>query len=133
MSLGGWAGSWAGALDPAQRARQSHAACCCVSLFCMNNLAAASAATPCWQASALGMLRGRGYEVAQRGCALLGYVAAGGTAGVLLATRVRKKATLPGGHAVYLVTDSQWVLIPLQVGPGRAGAGAPGAGWGSAG
>lgn len=61
------------------------------------------------------MLRERGYEVAQRGCALLGYVAAGGTAGVCLATRMRKKATLPGGHAVYLVTDSQWVLIPLQV------------------
>ena len=69
----------------------------------------------CLQASALSKLRPQGYEVALRGCALLGYVAAGCTAGVLLATRVRKKCTLPGGHAVFLVVDSQWVLIPLQV------------------
>lgn len=61
------------------------------------------------------MLASRGYDVCLRGSALLGYVAAGGTAGVLLATRVRKKCTLPGGHAVYLVVDSQWVLIQLQV------------------
>ena len=67
------------------------------------------------QASALSKLRPQGYEVALRGCALLGYVAAGCTVGVLLATRVRKKCTLPGGHAVFLVVDSQWVLIPLQV------------------
>ncbi len=73
------------------------------------------------QASALSKLRLQGYEVATRGCALLGYVAAGGTAGVLLATRVRKKCTLPGGHAVFLVVDSQWVLIPLQVSRARGG------------
>jgi hypothetical protein len=72
------------------------------------------------QASALSKLRLQGYDVAMRGCALLGYVAAGGTAGVLLATRVRKKCTLPGGHAVFLVVDSQWVLIPLQVRLGAA-------------
>ena len=53
--------------------------------------------------------------MAERGCALLGYVAAGGLAGVLLATRAREKAVLPGGHTVYAVTDSQWTLVPLQV------------------
>lgn len=57
----------------------------------------------------------RGYEVAERGYALLGYAAAGATAGVLLATRVREKAVLPGGHTVYAVTDSAWVMVPLQV------------------
>lgn len=40
--------------------------------------------------------------------------AVGATAGLLLATRVREKGVLPGGHTVHLVTDSQWVLIPLQ-------------------
>ena len=52
----------------------------------------------------------------ERGYALLGYAVAGGTAGVLLATRVRDKVVLPGGHVVYLVADSQWTLVPLQVG-----------------
>ncbi len=57
--------------------------------------------------------------MAERGYALLGYAAAGATAGVLLATRVREKAVLPGGHTVYAVTDSAWAMVPLQV---RAGA-----------
>lgn len=53
--------------------------------------------------------------MAERGYALLGYAAAGATAGVLLATRVREKAVLPGGHTVYAVTDSAWAMVPLQV------------------
>ena len=68
------------------------------------------------QNEALDHLKDRGYEVAERGLALLGYVVAGPAAGVLLATRVREKAVLPGGHTVFAVTDSQWVLVPLQVG-----------------
>lgn len=58
--------------------------------------------------------------MAERGCALLGYAVAGPTAGLLLATRVREKAVLPGGHTVYAVTDSQWTLVPLQVRGGVA-------------
>lgn len=34
---------------------------------------------------------------------------------VILATRVRPAATLPGGHLVRLVADSRWLQIPLQV------------------
>ena len=34
---------------------------------------------------------------------------------MLLATHVREKAVLPGGHTVYAVTDSAWVMVPLQV------------------
>ena len=60
------------------------------------------------------MLKGQGYDTVDRGHALLGYAAVGATAGILLATRVREKGVLPGGHTVLLVTDSQWVLIPLQ-------------------
>jgi len=60
-------------------------------------------------------LQGRGYEVVERGYALLGYAVAGPAAGLLLATRVREKAVLPGGHTVYAVTDSQWAVVPLQV------------------
>lgn len=69
----------------------------------------------CLQSEALDHLASRGYEVVERGYALLGYAAAGPHAGLLLATRVREKAVLPGGHVVYAVTDSQWVLAPLQV------------------
>lgn len=66
------------------------------------------------ESEALDHLQSRGYEVAERGYALLGYGAAGATAGVLLATRVREKAVLPGGHTVYAVTDSAWAMVPLQ-------------------
>ncbi|PSC67116.1 putative phosphoinositide phosphatase SAC9 isoform X1, partial [Micractinium conductrix] len=66
------------------------------------------------QSEALDHLQGRGYEVVERGYALLGYAVAGPAAGVLLATRVRDKALLPGGHTVYAVTDSQWTSVPLQ-------------------
>ena len=67
------------------------------------------------QAEAVSHLVACGYEVFQRAATLLGYAAVGSTAGILLATRLRKKAELPGGHAVYLVTESQWVLVSLQV------------------
>lgn len=77
------------------------------------------------QSEALDHLQARGYELVERGCALLGYAVAGPTAGLLLATRVREKAVLPGGHTVYAVTDSQWTLVPLQV---RSGAWQGGAG-----
>ncbi|KAL4449511.1 hypothetical protein ABPG77_007155 [Micractinium sp. CCAP 211/92] len=66
------------------------------------------------ESEALDHLQARGYELVERGCALLGYAVAGPTAGLLLATRVREKAVLPGGHTVYAVTDSQWTLVPLQ-------------------
>ncbi|KAL4443884.1 hypothetical protein ABPG75_011621 [Micractinium tetrahymenae] len=66
------------------------------------------------ESEALDHLQERGYEVVERGYALLGYAVAGPTAGLLLATRVREKAVLPGGHTVYAVTDSQWTLVPLQ-------------------
>ncbi|EFN60062.1 hypothetical protein CHLNCDRAFT_133330 [Chlorella variabilis] len=66
------------------------------------------------ESEALIQLQCRGFELVERGCALLGFVAAGPAAGVLLATRVREKAVLPGGHTVYAVTDSQWLIVPLQ-------------------
>eukprot|EP00887_Chlorella_sp_A99_P003928 scaffold11.g3928.t1 len=65
------------------------------------------------EAEALDALKSVGYDVVERGHALLGYAAVGATAGLLLATRVREKGVLPGGHALHLVTDSQWVLVPL--------------------
>ena len=83
------------------------------------------------QSDALDHLAARGYEVAERGYALLGYAAAGPQAGLLLATRVREKAVLPGGHVVYAVTDSSWAMVPLQV-RSRLGRGAA-AGWEAAG
>ncbi|KAL3148494.1 hypothetical protein ABBQ38_013936 [Trebouxia sp. C0009 RCD-2024] len=54
------------------------------------------------------------HEVIERGCALLGYAPIGLMAFVILATRVRPAATLPGGHLVRLVADSRWLQIPLQ-------------------
>eukprot|EP00884_Botryococcus_braunii_P003715 jgi/Botrbrau1/13344/Bobra.0158s0001.2 len=39
---------------------------------------------------------------------------------LLVATRTRTAAMLPGGHAVRLVTESRWIQIPLQdFGPNR--------------
>ena len=52
----------------------------------------------------------------ERGCALLGYAPVGNIGLLLMATRLRTAATLPGGHAVRLVTESRWMLIPLEVG-----------------
>ena len=34
---------------------------------------------------------------------------------VVLATRIRPAATLPGGHLVRLVAESRWLQVPLQV------------------
>ena len=55
-------------------------------------------------------------QIVDRGCALLGYAPIGPVAFVVLATRVRPAATLPGGHLVRLVADSKWLHVPLQVG-----------------
>lgn len=73
------------------------------------------------QSEALAQLHSRGFELAERGSALLGYVMAGPAAGVLLATRSKEKAVLPGGHTVYAVTDSQWIIVPLLVRNARRG------------
>ena len=54
-------------------------------------------------------------QIIERGCALLGYIPVGHMAFVVVATRVRPAATLPGGHLVRLVADSRWLQIPLQV------------------
>ncbi len=54
-------------------------------------------------------------QIIERGCALLGYAPIGHLAFVVLATRVRPAATLPGGHMVRLVAESRWLQIPLQV------------------
>lgn len=54
-------------------------------------------------------------QVVERGCALLGFAPIGPVAFVVLATRLRPAATLPGGHLVRLVADSKWLHIPLQV------------------
>ena len=51
----------------------------------------------------------------ERGCTLLGYVPIGNIGMLLLATRLRTAAVLPGGHAVRLVTESRWLQLPLEV------------------
>ena len=50
-----------------------------------------------------------------RACALLGYAAVNETGLFLLATKVKPSVTMPGGHQIMLVTESQWVPIRLQV------------------
>ncbi len=50
----------------------------------------------------------------ERGVALLGFAAIGSAGLVLLATRTRAAAALPGGHAVRLVTEHRWLTVPLQ-------------------
>ena len=55
-------------------------------------------------------------QIVERGCALLGYVPIGNVGMLLLATRLRTAALLPGGHAVRLVTESRWLQLPLEVG-----------------
>ena len=59
-------------------------------------------------------------QIVERGCALLGYVPIAGTAMVVLATRVRPAATLPGGHVVRLVVEHKWLQLPLQARPPAA-------------
>ncbi len=54
-------------------------------------------------------------QIMERGCALLGYAPIGNIGMLLLATRLRTAAVLPGGHAVRLVTESRWLQLPLQV------------------
>ena len=56
-------------------------------------------------------------QIVERGCALLGYVPIGNIGMLLLATRLRTAAVLPGGHAVRLVTESRWLQLPLEVCP----------------
>lgn len=53
----------------------------------------------------------------ERGVALLGFAAIGSSGLVLLATRTRPAAVLPGGHVVRLVTESRWIAVPLQARP----------------
>jgi hypothetical protein len=54
-------------------------------------------------------------QIMERGCALLGYAPIGNIGMLLLATRLRNAATLPGGHIIRLVTESRWLQLPLQV------------------
>ncbi len=56
----------------------------------------------------------QGYMEIARGTTLLGFTATDTLAGLLLATKVATKATLPGGHAINLVTDARWELLPLD-------------------
>lgn len=79
-------------------------------------LSARSLPLPPLQASALASLRSQGFEEVARGVALLGFVSTNTTAGILLATRVTTKATLPGGHQVILVAEASWELLSLDAG-----------------
>lgn len=54
-------------------------------------------------------------QVRAKACAILGYASLNDTALVLLATRARAAVTLPGGHLILTVTESQWFRVPLQV------------------
>lgn len=54
-------------------------------------------------------------QIVERGCALLGYAPIGNIGMLLLATRLRNAATLPGGHIIRLVTESRWLQLALQV------------------
>mmetsp|Transcript_40468 Transcript_40468/g.72680 ORF Transcript_40468/g.72680 Transcript_40468/m.72680 type:complete len:334 (-) Transcript_40468:869-1870(-) len=53
-------------------------------------------------------------DVRARACAILGYAALNDVALMLLATRVRVAVTLPGGHQIMTVSESQWMRVPLQ-------------------
>lgn len=85
------------------------------------------------QGQALAALAREGFESSARGAALLGFTATEATAGVLLASRVKDKATLPGGHVVNLVVDAAWELLPLLAPPPPPTAAAPGGVTGGAG
>jgi hypothetical protein len=54
-------------------------------------------------------------QILERGCALLGYAPIGNVGMLLLATRLRSAAVLPGGHVIKLVTESRWLQLPLEV------------------
>lgn len=69
--------------------------------------------------SALFQLEKRGYETIERGYALLGYAVVGSMAGILLASRVKDKGTLPGGHSIYLITENTWVMVQLHQSSGN--------------
>ena len=53
-------------------------------------------------------------QIVERGCALLGYAPIGNMGMLLLATRLRSAAMLPGGHVIKLVTESRWLQLPLE-------------------
>ena len=46
---------------------------------------------------------------------MLGYVLLGHVALLVMATRVRQAAVLPGGHVVRCVTDSKWIPLSVKV------------------
>ena len=71
-------------------------------------------------APSLGCSAANCMQIVERGCALLGYVPIAGTAMLVLATRVRPAATLPGGHVVRLVVEHKWLQLPLQASPPAA-------------
>lgn len=60
-------------------------------------------------------------QLLERGCALLGYASLGNLGMLLLATRLRTAAVLPGGHLIRLVAEHKWLQIPLQVHPSHRG------------
>ncbi|KAH7615657.1 hypothetical protein Ndes2526B_g09598 [Nannochloris sp. 'desiccata'] len=66
------------------------------------------------EASALASCTKQGYMEIARGTTLLGFTATDTLAGLLLATKTTTKAMLPGGHAINLVTDARWELLPLD-------------------
>jgi hypothetical protein len=59
-------------------------------------------------------------EPVAQGIALLGYVVLGPVGLLLVAEAVRASATLPGGHEVKTVAQSQWHRIQLQARRARA-------------
>ena len=59
--------------------------------------------------------QGRCLQILERGCALLGYAPIGSIGMLLLATRLRSAAVLPGGHLIRLVAESRWLQISLLV------------------
>lgn len=50
-----------------------------------------------------------------RGDALIGYAPIGSAAQFLLVKKAKPVATLPGGHVVHMVVESQWLRFSLQV------------------
>jgi len=67
------------------------------------------------EAVALSHLRAFGdLDVCCRAVNILGYAALSDVAVMLLATRVRPAVTLPGGHKIMTVSESQWLRIPIQ-------------------
>ena len=50
-----------------------------------------------------------------RADALIGYTPIGPVAQFLLVKKAKPVATLPGGHVVHMVLESQWLRLSLQV------------------